>query len=219
MQISSHLIEYKYSISDMFTKGKGWASPYKLSWDGGPITLCLHSSSSCPPQGPALVVISDILSWDPQALLNTPSETLTHTIETRESIVPGRTHLNPSWDYNQSWAQGHKFNSTLYASHCCYRCCHSFGKSWPTLCDPMACSVPGFPVLHLLPELHISLSLYKRSSGERDDFSSRITHQIHFFSEPPFKNDALTQCVLKERVSVRAGLELNLPFLLMASGL
>ena len=78
----------------------------------------------------------------------------------------------------------------------------------------MACSMPGFPVLHLLPELHISLSWYKRSSGERDDFSSRLTHQIHFFSEPPFKNDVLTQCVLKECVSVRAGLELNLPFLL-----
>ena len=25
-------------------------------------------------------------------------------------------------------------------------------KSCPTLCDPMECSVPGFPVLHYLPE-------------------------------------------------------------------
>ena len=33
--------------------------------------------------------------------------------------------------------------------HCC--CC-SVAKSCPTLCDPMACSTPGFPVLHYLPE-------------------------------------------------------------------
>ena len=26
-------------------------------------------------------------------------------------------------------------------------------QSCPTLCDPMACSTPGFPVLHHLPEL------------------------------------------------------------------
>ena len=84
MQIADHLTEYKHSISDMFTKGKGWASPFMLSWDGGPGTLCLHSNSSCPPQGPALVVISDILSWDPQDLLNTTSKTLTHTIGNRQ---------------------------------------------------------------------------------------------------------------------------------------
>ena len=26
-------------------------------------------------------------------------------------------------------------------------------QSYPTLCDPMDCSTPGFPVLHHLPEL------------------------------------------------------------------
>ena len=31
--------------------------------------------------------------------------------------------------------------------------CHSVAQSCPTLCDPMACSTPGFPVLHHLPEL------------------------------------------------------------------
>ena len=35
-------------------------------------------------------------------------------------------------------------------SICCY--C-SVGQSCPTLCDPMDCSMPGFPVLHHLPEL------------------------------------------------------------------
>ena len=34
---------------------------------------------------------------------------------------------------------------------CC--CCCSVAKLCPTLCDPMDCSTPGFPVLHYLPEL------------------------------------------------------------------
>ena len=31
-------------------------------------------------------------------------------------------------------------------------CCCSVAQSCPTLCDPMDCSTPGFPVLHCLPE-------------------------------------------------------------------
>ena len=31
-------------------------------------------------------------------------------------------------------------------------CCCSFAQSCPTLCDPMDCSTPGFPVLHYLSE-------------------------------------------------------------------
>ena len=31
-------------------------------------------------------------------------------------------------------------------------CCCSVTKSWPTLCDPIHCSTPDFPVLHFLPE-------------------------------------------------------------------
>ena len=31
--------------------------------------------------------------------------------------------------------------------------CRSVAQSCPTLCDPMDCSTPGFPVLHCLPEL------------------------------------------------------------------
>ena len=33
----------------------------------------------------------------------------------------------------------------------CYYC--SVTQSYPTLCDPMNCSMPGFPVLRYLPEL------------------------------------------------------------------
>ena len=39
-------------------------------------------------------------------------------------------------------------------------CCCSVAKSCPTLCDPMDCSTPGFPVLHCLPEfaqIHVHL--------------------------------------------------------------
>ena len=39
-----------------------------------------------------------------------------------------------------------------------YRCC-SVAKSYPALCDPMNCSIPGFSVLHCLPEFaqtHVS---------------------------------------------------------------
>ena len=32
----------------------------------------------------------------------------------------------------------------------CYRCCSV--KSWLTLCEPIDCSIPGFPVPHYLPE-------------------------------------------------------------------
>ena len=32
-------------------------------------------------------------------------------------------------------------------------CCYSFTQLCPTLCDPMDCSTPGFPVHHKLPEL------------------------------------------------------------------
>ena len=32
-------------------------------------------------------------------------------------------------------------------------CCYSVTQSCPTLCDPMDCNMPGFPVLHHLPKL------------------------------------------------------------------
>ena len=33
-----------------------------------------------------------------------------------------------------------------------HSCCCSVSQSCPTLCDPMDCSMPGFPVLHYLLE-------------------------------------------------------------------
>ena len=40
-------------------------------------------------------------------------------------------------------------NINLYIWICLYCCC-SVTQSCPTLCDPMDCSMPGFPVLHHL---------------------------------------------------------------------
>ena len=31
-------------------------------------------------------------------------------------------------------------------------CCHSVTKLYPTFCNPIDCSVPGFPALHYIPE-------------------------------------------------------------------
>ena len=39
------------------------------------------------------------------------------------------------------------------ANACISCCCCSVAQSCPTLCDPTACSTPGFPVLCHLPEL------------------------------------------------------------------
>ena len=41
------------------------------------------------------------------------------------------------------------FETEFFLSYCCC----SIVKSWPTLCDPMDCSTPGFSVLHYLPEI------------------------------------------------------------------
>ena len=38
-------------------------------------------------------------------------------------------------------------------------CCSSVTKSCPTLCDPMDCSTPGFPVLHYLQSLLKCMSI------------------------------------------------------------
>ena len=46
------------------------------------------------------------------------------------------------------WCQSHKLRSLAFFSPLCF----SVAQSCPTLCNPMDCSVPDFPVLHHLPE-------------------------------------------------------------------
>ena len=41
----------------------------------------------------------------------------------------------------------------------CHMCSCSVAQLCPTLCDSMGCSMPGFPVLHHLPELAQTLVL------------------------------------------------------------
>ena len=40
-----------------------------------------------------------------------------------------------------------------------FLCCCSISKSCQTLCHPMDCSTPGFPVLHCLPEFAKFMSI------------------------------------------------------------
>ena len=44
-----------------------------------------------------------------------------------------------------------------HTKECC--CCCSDAKSCPTLCDPMDCSTPGFPVFHYLPKFARFMSI------------------------------------------------------------
>ena len=72
--------------------------------------------------------------------------------------------------------------------------CCSVAKSCPTLYNPMDCSMPGYPVLHHLPEFsqtHVhgvsdAVHLSARWTGralERDwDFSSRLSSMQHRWS-------------------------------------
>ena len=47
----------------------------------------------------------------------------------------------------------------LQAKHFCCFCCCLVTLLCPTLCDPMNCNTPGFPVLHYLPEFEKLMSI------------------------------------------------------------
>ena len=49
----------------------------------------------------------------------------------------------------ESFCYSPKTVTTLLIGHCCC----SVTQLCPTLCNPVSCSMPGFPVLHQLPEL------------------------------------------------------------------
>ena len=54
---------------------------------------------------------------------------------------------------NVEWinSEGRNFRFRKHIFLCCCYCC-SVAQSCPTLWSPMDCSIPGFPVLHCLPE-------------------------------------------------------------------
>ena len=61
------------------------------------------------------------------------------------------------------------------ANACISCCCCSVAQSCPTLCDPMACSTPGLPVHHQLPELWpLSQWCHPTISSSVVSFSSRL---------------------------------------------
>ena len=69
----------------------------------------------------------------------------------------------------------------LFSLCCSDCCCCSVARSCPTLCDPMDCSTPGFPVLHHLLEFAQTDVL---SQWCHPTISSSVAHfsSIRFFS-------------------------------------
>ena len=82
-------------------------------------------------------------------------------------------------------------NILLRNLHSYYCLKSSVTKSCPTVCDPMDCSTPGFPVLHHLPEfaqthVHgVAMFTYphfhyphladKETEAGRSDFTARLS--------------------------------------------
>ena len=62
-------------------------------------------------------------------------------------------------------------NSSIFVCYCC-----SVTQSCPTLCNPMDCSMPGFPVLHCLLEIKLLTSFrsQKRQESSRKTSSSAL---------------------------------------------
>ena len=55
--------------------------------------------------------------------------------------------------YHNETVENLGIHSTTYMCMCVFHYCCSVVQLCPTLCDPMHCSMPGFPVLHHLPVL------------------------------------------------------------------
>ena len=68
------------------------------------------------------------------------------------------------------------FSST---SCCCCCCCCSVAQSCPILCDPMDCSMPGFPVLQYFPEL-------AQTHVHRVSNAIQPSHSLRYPSPPAF---------------------------------
>ena len=60
---------------------------------------------------------------------------------------------------------------------CGFTCCCSVTRSCPTLCDPMDCSTPGFPVLHSLPE-------FAQAHVHQIGDANQLSHPLTLFSCP-----------------------------------
>ena len=56
------------------------------------------------------------------------------------------------WNPTITWSPCTLSIATLNTKYICVHCCCRVTKSYPTLCDPMDCSTPSFPLPHYLPE-------------------------------------------------------------------
>ena len=80
--------------------------------------------------------------------------------------------LRASWLAGQAW-----IHTSTHLLCCC--CCCSAIQSCLTLCNPMACSTPGFPGLHYLPE-------FTQTHVHWVDNAIQPTHPLSFPSPPAF---------------------------------
>ena len=65
-------------------------------------------------------------------------------------FLPGESHGRGAW-----WVTVHgvaESDTTEWLTLPCSLCCRPVAQSCSTLCNPMDCSMPGFSVLHHLPE-------------------------------------------------------------------
>ena len=60
--------------------------------------------------------------------------------------------LSHIWCFVTPWTAHQQYTCSRKSSEEDVCCCCSVTKSCSTLHDPMDCSIPGFPVLHCLPE-------------------------------------------------------------------
>ena len=85
-----------------------------------------------------------------------------HSVEYRHIVI--LLSLEKEWSFDtcynmdEPWRHytvkpaKHKRTNTAWLHFCEVACCCSVAQSCLTLCDPMDCSTPGFPVLHHLQE-------------------------------------------------------------------
>ena len=111
-----------------------------------PCPLCVHSSGPCH----HVSGICECLPGFSGALCN--QGTLSRGGERGVLGVGGRETRSPGRGVEGKKGSGFSSGSVEAVPRLFKVCCCSVAKSCPTLCDPMDCSTPGFPVLHCLPE-------------------------------------------------------------------
>ena len=134
------------------------SSPSSCCSDAVAVKSSLHASI-CPRTGPSL---RQAQWWDPLAVGQAASGFTAVAESSSQAAVP--THLLRIWLCRPAVVRL-DIKAVQTAEVCCviqyvvyvlllaHFCCCLVTQSYPTLCDPMDCSMPAFPVHHQLPEL------------------------------------------------------------------